>query len=119
MTRSQLILSMGNKPLKKPYLAVKTSLDTIHMALMAKNLEPECSEVLNQLLTALAFAGQRKHFFFHFNAFFSSIQCICNSNLGSQLGIRKAERLIFLFRSVKNWKGKRSPTITSQSPVKL
>lgn len=70
MTRSQLILSMGNKPLKKPYLAVKTSLDTIYMALMAKNLEPECSEVLNQLLTALASCRTEKTFFLSFQCIF-------------------------------------------------
>lgn len=54
MTMSQLIISTGNKTLQKSQLAVKNSPNIIHMAHMAKNLEPECAEVLNWLLTALA-----------------------------------------------------------------
>lgn len=70
MTRSQLILSMGNKPLKKSHLAVKTSPDITHMALTAKNLEPECAEVLNQILTALASCRTEKTFFLSFHCIF-------------------------------------------------
>lgn len=68
MTVSQLIISTGNKTLQKSQLAVKNSPNIIHMACTAKNLEPECAEVLNWLLTALA-SCRTEDDFFHFTAF--------------------------------------------------
>lgn len=69
MTVSQLIISTGNTTLQKSQLAVKTSSNIIHMAHSAKNLEPECTEVLNWLLTALASCRTERMIFLHFPAF--------------------------------------------------
>lgn len=74
MTVSQLIISTGNKTLQKSQLAVKNSPNIIHMACAVKNLEPECAEVLNWLLTALASCRTEDDFFFISLHSLSSIQ---------------------------------------------
>lgn len=71
MTVFQLIISTGNKTLQKSQLAVKNSRNIIHMAHTAKNLEPECAEVLNWLLTALASCGTEKVIFIFYFLFIS------------------------------------------------
>lgn len=72
MTMSQWIISTGNKTLQKSQLAVKNSPNIIHMAHTAKTMEPECAEVLNWLLTALASCRTEGMFFsFHCISFIS------------------------------------------------
>lgn len=73
MTVSQLIISTGNKTLQKSQLAVKNSPTIIHMACTVKNLEPECAEVLNWLLTALGSCRTEDDFFISLHSL-SSIQ---------------------------------------------